>query len=365
MRNNSKLFNILMIAALASSVVLFTACEGSTSAQPEGADASAEASAEMLHEVRVVAAYNGNVEEVISRATTIKAPESVELVPRTSGQLVELNVEEGSYVKAGDVVARINDDSQRLAQARAKAASDKAEHDLEVARKQLDAQIMGKEAFLQEKHRFEQAERDYNQAVIELEKTVVKSPIDGVISKRNVSKGDTVFSSSSIVTITDRSRLEADILVPQNQVSRISLEDKVAFFPGGNSERVFYGKVDRISPVISTESGTVKIVAVVEPGQNGILPGQFVKAGIITGIKENVVLIPHQALAFENAMGVIYKIKEGYARRIPVEIGYTGKMGIEVKGDISSGEQVVVSGLAGLSDMSKIKVLPPLSEMME
>ena len=363
MKNNKKIINFLILAALAASAMIFTACEGSTSAQPEKA-AEAKKAAEMLHEVRVELAYSGNVEEVIARATTIKAPESVELVPRTSGQLVQLSVEEGSYVREGQLVARINDESQKLAVDRAKAALDKARHDLELAKLQLDAKILGKEAYLQDKHNFEQAERDYNKALIELEKTVVTSPITGVISKRNVSRGDTVFASTSIVTITDTSRLEADILVPQVQVSRIALGNKVAFMPGGDADRVFYGVVDRISPVINVESGTVKVVARVLPGQKNILPGQFVKAGIIVGMKEDVVLIPASALAFENAMGVVYKIKDGFARRIPVEIGYTGNKGVEVIGDIARGDQVVISGLAGLADMSRVDILPPLSQVV-
>jgi membrane fusion protein (multidrug efflux system) len=179
-----------------------------------------------------------------------------------------------------------------------------------------------------------------------------------------VSKGDTVFASTSIVTITDNSRLEADILVPQVQVGRISLGDKVAFMPGGNAERTFYGIVNRISPVINVESGTVKVVARVLPGQKGIMPGQFVKAGIVVGIKKDVVLIPSSALTFENAMGVVYKIEDGFARRIPVEIGYTGSKGIEVIGDVSQGDQVVISGLAGLADMSQVEILPPLNEVI-
>jgi multidrug efflux system membrane fusion protein len=173
MKINKKIMNLLILAAVAATAMIFTACEGSTSAQPES---KAEAKQpQNQHEVRVEAAYSGDVEEVIARATTIKAPESVELIPRTSGQLVELNVEEGSFVKEGQVVARINDDSQKLAVERAKAAFEKAKHDLKVAKLQLDAKILGKEAYLQDKHTYEQAERDYNKAVIELEKTVVTS----------------------------------------------------------------------------------------------------------------------------------------------------------------------------------------------
>lgn len=364
MIKNKNIYKYLVLAAVAASAMVFTACEGSTSAQPEKSAPKGEATAEMMHDVRVEPAMSGDVEEVIARATTIKAPESVELLPRTSGQLVELRIEEGSLVHAGDIVARINDDRQKLALERASATLEKSKHDLELAQKQLDAKIIGKEAYFQENHKFEQAQRDYNIAVVELERTVVTSPINGVISKRNVSRGDTVFSSTSIATITDNSRLEADILVPQNQVGRVSLGDKVAFLPGGSSERVFYGEVQRISPVVSTESGTVKIVARVLPGQKNILPGQFVKASIVTGIKNDVVLVPATALTFENAMGVIYKIEDGFARRIPVEIGYTGNKGIEVIGNISSGDQVVISGLSGLADMSRIRILPPLSQVV-
>lgn len=363
-----KLTDKIKIAAalllITGSVGILSAC-GTTNAAEIEAEANARIDDAVVREVRIQTAVSGSVEETITRVSTITAPNTVNLLPKISGQITYLAVEEGHRVTTGQVIARLDAEQIKLASERALAVRDKKIHDRDLAQRQFDANIIGKEELLQANHAADQAERDYQQSVLELEKTEVLSPITGVVSVRHASVGDMVFPGTPIVTITDTVLLEADLLIPQDQIERVTVGDKVIFVPGDNTKRAFAGIVDRISPVIETLSGTIKVVARVVPGQKNVMPGQFVKAHIITGVREDAILIPREAIVIENAMSVVYKVVDGYARRVMIELGYPSVDRIQVIGDIKNGDSIVVAGANGLDDMTRVKILPPLDAALK
>ena len=350
--------SIIMAAALAAlaagSAVLLSGCQTSTAAENPAVVEAASTAAQ--HSVRVAEAVSGDVKVLISRVTTISAPNTVAVLPRIGGQIIELNVEEGQRVSAGRVIARLDDQQLKLSEERAKALMDKARMDHDLAEKKLNREIIGEQEYLEFKHALDQAERDYNAAVVEREKAEIKAPIAGIVSYRHVSLGDTVFTSTPIVTITDPAKLQAEILVPQDQVEQVAVGNEVVLNPGGDVSRVITGVVERISPIVETVSGTVKVVVNIPGGQNGVLPGQFVKAHIVTGVRVGVTLVPRDAVVIENAMSVIYKVVDGFARRVPVQLGFGKGDLVEVHGEIEPGESVVIAGASGINDMTRVRV---------
>lgn len=355
-KENIKLLSALATVLITVGILIFTSGCGTSDAavvdQPDPAEQSTAP-----HPVKVAEATSGDVEELVSRVSTISAPKTVNVLPKTRGLIVALEVEEGSRVKAGQLIAKLEGEQQRLEEERTKAVRDKALHDKDLAARKLEKEIIGREEYLEYLHSYEQAERDFQRAGLERKKTDILAPIEGVVSHRHVSLGDTVFESTPIVTIADLESLETEVLVPQDQIDRVGIGNQVILNPGGNGNRKILGEVIRISPVIETQSGTVKVVVQIRPGQKEILPGQFVKAHIITGIKRGVTLVPRDAIAIENAMSVLYKVVDGFARRIPVKAGFGSGERIEVSGEVKAGDQVVVAGKSGLNDMTSVRIL--------
>jgi membrane fusion protein (multidrug efflux system) len=337
----------------ASSLLIMSGCQTSTAAESSSTEAKIQ---QVEHRVRVVEAVSGDVQETITRVTTISSPESVQVLPLVGGQIVELKAEEGRQVVAGQLIARLDDRQLRLAEERAAAELEKARHDEGLALRKLESAIIGREEYLNYVHASEQAQRDWQAAKLEREKAEIKAPISGVISLRHVSLGDTVFTSTPLVTITNLSKLQADILVPQDQVGKVAPGNQVILNPGGDASRIIKGVVVRVSPVVETLSGTVKVVVNIPGNQRGVMPGLFVKAHIITGVIAGVTLVPRDAIVIENAMSVIYKVSDGFARRVPVEVGFAKDDLVQVIGDIAPGERVVISGKAGINDMTRVRV---------
>jgi membrane fusion protein (multidrug efflux system) len=310
-----------------------------------------------VRDVRVQEAVIGDVERVVSRVSTVEAPNEVRVIPQVSGQLEELLVEEGSSVRKGQLIARIDDTTQQLAVERAQSIYEKGQYDYNLLKRQFEADVVGAEQVAQAEFQMKQAERDLEQARVELEKTRLKAPISGVVSARSVTAGDMVFSNAPVVTIVDTTNLEASVMVPQTQVEEISVGNQVQMVPGSDESRTISGTVKRISPVIDVATGSVKITVGLNNTAGTIKPGTFVRVKIITGILEDVVLIPRDAVVIENAMSVVYKVEEGVAYRIPVDVGFSKNGFVQVLGTLDRGDSVVVSGHTGLDDMMKVNVL--------
>jgi membrane fusion protein (multidrug efflux system) len=357
-----KIIQILFVGSLLAMAMVFSGCN-STSANEVETETATTAVEEIVRDVRVATAQSGDVEELLTRATTMVAPNGVVITPETSGQIVYLAAEEGRTISVGQVIARLDDERAILAVERARSASDKAQHDLELARKQFAAKILNQETVLEAEHSWKQKVRDLQQAEINLAKCTIKAPVAGVITKRMVSRGDTIFAGSPIASLVDLSTLEAEILVPQNQVNRVAVGQPVVLIPGDDASRLFRGVVARISPVVDPTSGTVAVAVKVSNLDRSIRPGQFVTASVVTGIIKNAVLMPVQSIVIENAMSVVYKVVDSRVRRVAVEIGFNKNGFVQVSGDISSNDQVVISGHSGLDDMMKINVLPDLAEV--
>lgn len=355
---NKMKMTLIIISAFAAFSLALSGCGTSTAADTNtGIDSTANRT--FVRDVRIAHATSGDVEKIVSRVSTVRAPEEVELLPQISGQLNELLIEEGSHVRAGQTVARIDNELLVIALERAESILEKRIYDYELSLKELEGGIAGQEKVKQALFLKEQAEKDVARARVELRKAEIKAPISGVISKRFVTRGDMVFSSTPIATIVDTAKLEADVMIPQNQISDIQVGNPVVIVPGRDEERAGKGIVKRISPVVDINNGTVKVTVSVLDRQ--VMPGTFVRINIITGILEDVVLIPRDAVVIENAMSVIYKVEDGVANRVPIDVGYARNGMIQVRGDIAAGEKVVVSGHTGLDDMMKVNILDDLN----
>jgi len=346
--------SLLIVAALSLGL---SGCGTGNAADAAPDKAEIDMAETFIRDVRTDEAIIGDVEQVVSRVSTITAPDVIELLPQASGQLQALYIEEGSRVTKGQLVAELDNVNQKLAFERAQSTYEKRKYDHEIIQKQVSAKVLGEEELVQAAYLMNQAKSQLESAEVTLNRTRILSPISGVISARHVSEGDMVFPSSSLATIVDNSRLEADVMIPQNQVDEISVGNRVELIPGNDVSRAFKGTVARISPVVDVNNGTVKVTVAI-PGKNtNVKPGTFVRVKVITGVLEDVVLIPNRAIVIENAMSVVYKVKEGRALRVPVELGYRNGDFTQAIGDIQVGDTLVVVGHTGLDDMVKVRVM--------
>jgi HlyD family secretion protein len=208
-----------------------------------------------------------------------------------------------------------------------------------------------------------------NQARIELERTVIRSPVDGVVISRNVDVGQTVaasFQAPVLFTIArDLRQMEVNVAVDEADVGRVQTGQKMRFtvdaFPG---ER-FMAKVTQIrkAPQTSSNVVTYSVMATLDNPDLKLLPGMTASARILTEERKDVLILPNEALRFrpvqadgapiklevrgrEEGPGIpgrIWVLKDGQPAPVSVRLGVSdGKNTEMLKGELVEGGEIIL-----------------------
>jgi membrane fusion protein (multidrug efflux system) len=286
----------------------------------------------------------------------LEAPNEAQVVAKTSGILLQLNVEEGDTVKAGQVLARLDPDRPKLEVQRAEAMLRKLEADLERSKNLFDRKLIA--ADLYEKLRFDVATQraTYDMVRLELSYTQIDAPIDGVVAQRMVKLGNLIQLNTTLFRIVDARELEAVLNVPERELATLrqglAVTMEVDALPG----KPFVGVIDRVSPVVDAGSGTFRVTCAFE--SDGVLkPGMFGRIGVIYDQREDALTIPRTALLEDAGESAVFAVRDGAAVRVPIELGYINGELAEVRGGLNEGDSVVTAGKVTLRDGIKVEVL--------
>ncbi|MGY1520456.1 efflux RND transporter periplasmic adaptor subunit [Luteimonas sp. A482] len=342
---------VLAIAAL-SALLMLAGCSGGGDAEAKSdEDKGPEAIPVEVEKVsrRAIAASYGNTATLEPRA-------EAQVVAKTSGVALEVLVEEGQSVRAGQVLVRLDPDRARLQAAQSAVQARKLEANFRRAQ-QLEAQQMVSANDLDQiRYDLENARAVNRLANLELSYSNVVAPISGVIASRDIKPGNFVQINSPIFRIVDTARLEATLNVPEREIAKLrpgqTVELTVDALPG----RRFTGTVDRVSPVVDTGSGTFRVVAAFE-GEGELQAGMFSRLAIRYDQREDALVVPRRALLEDGGEPAVYAVREGKASRVPLELGYSDGGWVEVRKGLGEGDAVVVAGKAALREGTAVQVL--------
>jgi len=346
--------NRLIVALVASASLLLTACG---QAPESGEGLAEEADAVEQIPVEVGAAELGSVSAFYSATASLEADGRARVVPRLGGQVTELLVEEGDPVEAGQVLARLDAERLRLQLAQAEANMRRLEQDFDRNREMHERDMISTETFDRLKFEFEAQAAQYELAQLELSYTAIRAPISGVISLRSLRVGNQVNTSDPVFEITALDPLQAVLDVPERELSRLKPGQPAVLHADALPGREFYGEVARISPVIDPDSGTFRVTVELSGEQEQLRPGMFGRFSIIYDRRDEVVLVPVDAVLSEDGRSSVFVVSAGQAERRLVVPGYRNNGHFEIVEGLEAGELVVTTGQASLRTGSSVLVL--------
>ncbi|MEK7195168.1 MAG: efflux RND transporter periplasmic adaptor subunit [Patescibacteria group bacterium] len=182
----------------------------------------------------------------------------------------------------------------------------------------------------------------------QIAKTVIVSPINGVITKQEAKVGEIASPNSAIVSIISVSEFDIEANVPEADIGKISIGDKSRItLDAYGSDVVFEARVVSVDPAETVIEGipTYKTVLNFLDKDERIKPGMTANIDILTAERNNVVVIPQRAVVTKNGdkFVLVYNGTENPEER-KIEIGVKGSDGnVEVTSGISEGEQVITS----------------------
>jgi RND family efflux transporter MFP subunit len=328
-------------------------------------------------EVKGISVKRGDLEVTVTATSlgTVKSEEEVSITAQRAGKIIDLYFDEGDRVKAGALIAKL-DTSEVLANLKkAEADLKQAEINLSKIKREYERkEILYKEKLLT-KQQFEDVEtrlllakaalesakaaRDI--AKLQYEYSFIKTPVSGVVTERPVEVGDTTVSGQKIASVVNPDVLYISAPIDEADVDNVALGQIVRITMDAYPERVFKGKVIKISPIVTgarQETRTFE-VRVSVPDENIILkPGMSADVEIITGKARNTLIVPSQTVIDEGSEQIVYVAEEGKAKRRVVKTGLFNWNFTEIKEGLVEGEIVIFTpDNPGFKEGVKVKVV--------
>jgi RND family efflux transporter MFP subunit len=327
--------------------------------------------------VQMAPATKGDISASMTVVGNLIGLQTVDIVPRTAGRLVTVNVQLGDPVRRGQLLAKIEDFEivEQVKQAEAslevaRATIRQREADLKVAELNFDRsknlyqrQLLAKQALDDAESRFlaAQAQLDLAKAQaiqtsarleelqINLGNTRIISPVDGFVGRRNIDPGAWAAQNAPVVSVVDISRLRLVANVVEKDLRLVNIGDparvEVDAFPG----ETFKGRIARVSPVLDPATRTAPVEVEIVNSDNRLKPGMYAKVLLTIEERTDTTLVPKVAVVdFEGKRGVWVPEGENKARFAAVKIGLEDAERVEILAGISPGDRVVTDGAASL-----------------
>lgn len=354
-RPTFRLLPVLLLAAFTATALMSGCGLGGGETAAAGDEASEEE--EVAIPVEVAEVRRGDIYAVYSATGSLEAERDAQVVSKVEGQIVEILVEEGDHVEAGDVLARLDGDQLRLELARTRAELEKLE--AEYARNQAlhDKGLVTREAYdtISFDVRARRAEAEL--AALRLSYTEIRAPIDGVISERMVKVGNTITANTSTFRITDLEPLIAELFVPEREFNKLAAGQPAQVAVDALGARRFPGRIARISPVIDPATATFKVTVEATDPSGQLKPGMFARIDIVWDVHRQALQIPRDALVEGVDDQAVFVVRDDVAERRSIRTGLTNGARVEVLEGVEADEAVVVVGKSGLRDGGRVTVV--------
>jgi membrane fusion protein (multidrug efflux system) len=307
--------------------------------------------------VEVATATRGDIFAVYSSTAPIEAFAEAQVIAKVGGEVVEIRVEEGERVEAGQVLAKLDGDRLRFEMQQAEANLRKLERDYE---RNLDLKkrgIISQGDFDKILYEMEALKATFNMARLELGYTEIRAPIDGVVAERFIKVGNTLAVNAPTFHITSLEPLVAYLHVPEREYRHLQPGQTVTLQVDALRGSTFEGIVARISPVIDPATGTFKATIEIDDPTERLRPGMFGRVEIVYDSHADALQIPRSAIVEEAGDSIVYVVEEDTAERRVVKTGYASGGRIEILDGISDTERFVLVGQAGLRPGSKVSII--------
>src|SRR5258706_15810430 len=327
--------------------------------------------------VNVASAISLDVPYYLDEVGRCVAREVVSVQPEVSGRITEIHFTDGADLKKGEALftidprpfqAQLNAAEANLVQSRA--ALDFAKIQFERVKDLVESRAIARQDYDTRKNAVDLAEAQVKQneaavdsALLNLEYTAIRSPIDGRAGHRLVDVGNVVTANNS--TLLNIERLDpiyAEFTVTENDLSAVQLHTTkgnltVEVRLPEEPDKPSVGQLTFLDNAVQSASGTVLLRATVPNGAHRLWPGRFVNVRLILAMKPAAVLVP-AASPQDSAKGpFVYVVKDdSTAEARPVKLGQRQGDLIVVEDGLKPGERVILNGQIAVTPGGKVRV---------
>lgn len=330
----------------------------------------------------VTTVYPSQANSVLTASGYVVAQRKADVASKGTGRLEHLDVEEGSKVKEGQILARLENRDIQAALNRSRAELQVAKATLWQDKINVDRQKTLVDQELVSKSQYDIAEAQYKRAVasvdsaeaqvhsseVDLENTFIRAPFDGTVLTKNADVGEIVApfaagnSTGSVVSMADMGSLQVEADVSESNIERIKVGQPTEITLDAFPEKRYRGEVHMIVPTADRAKATVMTKVRFLDRDERVLPEMSAKVTFLTeAISESQInakpklTVTPSAIVDRNGRKVAFVYKNNAVEETPVKTGAMIGSTVEVLEGLSEGDQVIVNPPAGLKSGMKVK----------
>lgn len=365
--------------SLGLAIAVLTGC-GSDLEAKQKSDDDRDKRPEVVVPVEVTSPFRGNISSYFETTARVEAERRADVAAEAGGRCVAILAEIGDRVEKGQILAELKADEARAALRQAEVAAEKARTQFERARAQL-AEGHGT-AVERDNARFtyEEAMATLEVRRVALENLTIRAPIDGILTERNLNVGGYVQSGAKAFSVVDPDSFMLAINPPEKELPRLEVGQRAIVRIDALRGRRFMATVRRIDPAVDGESGTVRVILDFKPEERAEIPhAAFARVDLEMETRQNVVLVPKDAVLEDNGRTVLFVIREAdaedleqesgkeqggeglgrraKAERVPIMLGLQDDKNVQAIGPITPEDEIVINGQYSLNDGAAVRVV--------
>lgn len=305
---------------------------------------------ERIASVSVMAVTAKDVPQEDVYTSTVEAYATNNIAPQSPSRIQKIYVEVGDFVRAGQIVAKMDDVS--LNQTRLSMTNDSLEyHRLKglyeeggVSKSDLDAMEL----------KYNVTRSQYENI---LENTILRSPISGVISARNYDRGD-MYTGNPIYVVEQITPVKLLVGISEADYTKVKKNDSVEITVDAIPGRTFAGRISRIYPTIDPSTHTFTSEIQVANADHALRPGMYARVKVLFGVNHSVT-VPDNCIVKQQGSAIrsVFVLQEdSTVRERVVTLGRHFEEEYEILSGLGEGEKIVVKGQASLKNGDKVNV---------
>lgn len=306
--------------------------------------------------VAVQTPVTGDITLYTELTGTVEPVSRAAVMPKISGEVLEVNFQAGDTVQAGQVLCKIDSDALRtmeLQMQSASVAADTAARELARLQPLFDGGFVSQQQFQQAQDAATSARLAYETAKtqydLQLEYTTVTAPISGVIENRGIELHDHVSPSAPICVISGGDQLQVNFGVTEKVMKNMNVGDTLTVEKNGST---YEGSLTEIGAMVNT-SGLYDAKAAVSQGAS-LTNGARVKLTVVMDRAEGAMTVPVDAVNYDDGKAFVYCYEDGTAKKVMVEAGIYDSQNMEIISGLETDSQVIVTWSNELVDGQQV-----------
>ncbi|NTF87696.1 efflux RND transporter periplasmic adaptor subunit [Agrobacterium rhizogenes] len=308
------------------------------------------------------AVVSGVVNDRLSAIGTGDAIRSVVVMPQATGTIREILIKSGDHVKQGQVLARLDDDEQIIARGQAevalKSAVEKSQlyHTIKSSVSRMD--VFDSEIAEQG------AKLALQSAELALKRRDIVAPIDGIVGIVPVVIGDNVTTTTSIVTLDDRSEVLVDYWVPERFANTVKVDQPVEATSVARPGRLFSGVVEAVDNRVDGASRTLRIRARIDNATDELRAGMSFNVGMrFAG--ETYPSVDPLSVQWDGEGSYVWRVADGKSTKVRVSVVQRNPDAVLVQADLKDGDRIVTEGLQRVTEGGAVRFAREVAEATE